>query len=294
MSASLVSDGSVSTLFIVSDATGDTAEHVVRAALLQFDLAHLPVDLRVYPQLRHAQDIDAVVSEAAAARALIVSTLVRGAEREHLLSACANRGVRCVDLLGALLGSLAAHLNIDPRGLPGGMHPVSLDYFRRIDAIEFTVRADDGRTPECLQEADLILVGISRTSKTPLSIYLAQKGYKVANVPILLDVPLPVELDSVDPGRVFALMIQPEALLNIRRQRLRHMHLEAVPDLSYGQRDHILREIYYGRALCAAHPGWTLIDVTEKAIEETAADILRSHTKQQTSRPMQAPRPKLG
>lgn len=275
----------VRAIYIVSDATGETAEKVVRAALLQFDLGDQLIDLRMFPHLRHEHDIDTVVAEARAAHALLVSTLVRTEERELLYQKCTAGGVQCVDLLGALLGSLAGFFGAQPRGVPGLLHTVSGVYFRRMEAIEFTVHGDDGRDPDCLPRADVVLVGVSRTSKTPLSIYLAQKGYKVANVPIVLDVPPPQQLSEVDPHRVFALTIQPEALLSIRRQRLMRLHMDLMPDMSYGQRDHILREIHFARALYARHADWTVVDITGKAIEETAADILRSLTSRTSAAP---------
>lgn len=274
-------------IFVVSDATGETAERVVRAALRQFDLGELPIDLRVFPHLRHEHDVDTVVAEAKAAEALLVSTLVRAEERSLLHKKCDERGVQCVDLIGSLLGRLASYFSVQPRGIPGLLHTVSDEYYQRMEAIEFTVQSDDGRDPQSLQRADLVLVGISRTSKTPLSIYLAQKGYKVANVPLVLDLPPPPELfelqgrhrDGQDAPstRVFALTIQPDALLQIRRERLLRLHM--TPDTSYGQRDYILREIYAARALYSAHPEWPVIDITGKAIEETAADILRIYTR---------------
>jgi hypothetical protein len=272
---------------VVSDATGETAERVVRAALRQFDLGELPIDLRVFPHLRHEHDVDTVVAEARAVGALLVSTLVRAEERSLLHKKCDERGVQCVDLIGSLLGRLASYFSVQPRGIPGLLHTVSDEYYQRMEAIEFTVQSDDGRDPQSLQRADLVLVGISRTSKTPLSIYLAQKGYKVANVPLVLDLPPPPELfelqhrhrDGQDAPatRVFALTIQPDALLQIRRERLLRLHM--TPDTSYGQRDYILREIYAARALYSAHPEWPVIDITGKAIEETAADILRIYTR---------------
>jgi len=274
-------------IFVVSDATGETAERVVRAALRQFDLGELPIDLRVFPHLRHEHDVDTVVAEARAVGALLVSTLVRAEERSLLHKKCGERGVQCVDLIGSLLGRLASYFSVQPRGIPGLLHTVSDEYYQRMEAIEFTVQSDDGRDPQSLQRADLVLVGISRTSKTPLSIYLAQKGYKVANVPLVLDLPPPPELfelqsrhrDGQDAPstRVFALTIQPDALLQIRRERLLRLHM--TPDTSYGQRDYILREIYAARALYSAHPEWPVIDITGKAIEETAADILRIYTR---------------
>ena len=263
--------GPVRAIYVVSDATGETAEKVVRAALHQFDLE--PIELRVFPLLRRSDDMDEVITAARDAHALIVSTLVRGEERELLRKKCEARAVPHVDLIGALLGTLAGYFGVEPRGVPGLLHAVSDSYYRRMEAIEFTVRSDDGREPENLARADLVLVGVSRTSKTPLSIFLAQKGYKVANVPLVLDLSPPPELFALKPGRVFGLTIQPDALLSIRRERV--LRLRMTPDTSYGQRDYILRETYYARELFAQHPEWPVIDITGKAIEETAADVLR-------------------
>lgn len=260
------------TIFVVSDGTGETAEKMVRAALRQFELPDERVKLCVVPHLRHEHDMDVVVGNAQRAAALLVSTLVRGEERKLLQNKCEERGVPYVDLIGSLLGTMARFLSVEPREMPGLLHTVSDSYFRRMEAIEFTVQSDDGRCPQNLLRADIVLIGVSRTSKTPLSIYLAQKGLRVANVPLVVELPLPAELLDVAPHRVFALLIQPDALLQIRQKRLVRLHLTA--DTSYGQRDHILREIHYARDILRAHPGFTAIDVTGKAIEETAADIL--------------------
>jgi len=134
-------------------------------------------------------DLDVVVGNAEREQGLIVSTLVRGEERDALLHKCHARGVLYVDLIGSLLGTMARFLSVQPREVPGLLHTVTDSYFQRMEAIEFTVHGDDGRDPDCLPRADVVLVGVSRTSKTPLSIYLAQKGFKVANVPVVLDVP---------------------------------------------------------------------------------------------------------
>ena len=265
--------GPVRAIFIVSDATGETAEKVVRAALLQFEQYAHGIELQVFPHLRHEHDVDSVIAEARAAQALVVSTLVLAGERDLLRRKCQEGGVQCVDLIGTLLAILVIFFGVEPRGVPGLMHAVSDSYYQRMEAIEFTVHSDDGRNPEVLIRADIVLCGVSRTSKTPLSIYLAQKGYRVANVPLILDLPPPSELYEVPPERVFALTIQPDALLQIRRERLARMRM--TPDTSYGQRDYILREIYAARDLYARHPEWPVIDITGKAIEETAADILR-------------------
>lgn len=280
--------GPVRAIFIISDATGETAERVVRAALRQFDLslssppsrsgddqvAGMAIDLRVFPNMRHEHDLDTVLAEAKAVGALLVSTLVRAEERALLHQKCEAGGVQCVDLIGSLLGTLSGFFGIEPRGVPGLVHTVSEAYYRRMEAIEFTVQTDDGRDPDSLARADIVLIGVSRTGKTPLSIFLAQKGFRVANVPLVFGVEPPAQLENVEPRRVFGLTIQPDALLQIRRERLMRMN-PATPDMSYGQRDYILRDIHAARALYAAHPGWRVIDVTGKAIEETAADIAR-------------------
>jgi regulator of PEP synthase PpsR (kinase-PPPase family) len=154
----------------------------------------------------------------------------------------------------------------------GLLHSADERYFKRIEAVEYTVKADDGKDPRLLVDADIILVGVSRTSKTPLSTFLAHKGFKVGNVPIVLDRPPPAALFDVDPRRVFALTIAPEVLQNIRRTRLVALRLGA--DTNYGDLDYIQAEIEYASDLFLSHPEWPLIDVTNRAVEETAATIL--------------------
>lgn len=263
----------VRTLIVCSDATGETAEKVVRAALRQFDIGHTPIDLRFSSHLRSPEQLDQVVAEADEAHALLVFTIVNSEVREGLYRRCEAVGVPAVDLIGTLMGTLARFLGLEPRGVPGLLHMVSGEYYRRMEAIEFTVKNDDGREPANLPRADLVMVGISRTSKTPLSTFIAQKGYKVANVPLVLDIPPPPELYQIDQARVFGLTIKPDALLQIRRARMERLRM--APDTSYGQRDHIQREIYYARSIFLANPLWPVIDITGKAIEETATDILR-------------------
>lgn len=265
--------GPVRTIVIVSDATGETAEKVVRAALRQFEVSSMPVDLRLHSHLRSIEMLDAVIAEAAESHALLVFTFVRSEFRDALRKKCESKEVPNVDLIGTLMGTLAGFFGAQPRQVPGLLHAVSDDYYRRMEAIEFTVKNDDGREPANLPKADLVLVGISRTSKTPLSTYIAQKGFKVANVPLVLGIPPPQELAQTESRRIFGLTIKPDALLQIRRARMER--LKMAPDTSYGQRDHILREIYFARSIFQANPTWPVIDITGKAIEETATDILR-------------------
>lgn len=257
-------------IFVLSDATGETAEKVVRAALLQFQV---PVTLRMYTRVRLEAEMRSIIARAKREGALVVFTVVSSAHRELLRRLCDEENVDAVDLIGALMAKLTGYLGSQPKGVPGLLHALGDEYFRRVEAVEFTVRNDDGREPRNLPKADLVLVGISRTSKTPLSTFLAQKGLKTANVPLVLGIEPPAELEQVDPEKIFGLTIKIEALLQIRRARLKHLGMPS--DTSYGQRDHIAQEIAWAQQIFRAHPDWPVIDVTGKAIEETAADILR-------------------
>jgi len=259
------------TVFVLSDATGETAEKVVRAALLQF--ADVPVSLRLYPRVRNEIEMREIVLRSREAGALIVFTLVNADAREQLWRICQEENVQPVDIIGSLMTRLSGYLEARPSGVPGLLHAVSDEYFRRVDAVDFTVKNDDGAEPRNLPRADLVLVGVSRTSKTPLSMYLAQKGYKVANVPLVVGLDPPPELFGLPQHRIFALTIQIEALVKIRQVRLKHLGLP--PDTGYGMRQHIAAEIAHANELYRKHPEWPVLDVTNRAIEETASDILR-------------------
>ncbi len=262
------------TIMVISDATGETAEQMVRAALLQFKSTKVIV--RTYSRVRLETEVEQVIERAAELHALVVFTVVNPEERDVLLTLIKRHGVEAVDLMGALISKLGSYLHAEPAGIPGLMHSLDADYFRRIEAVDFAVKNDDGAEPRNLPKADLVLVGISRTSKTPLSTYLAQRGLKVANVPLVMGVPPPPELEQVDDNRVYGLVIQTNTLQRIRRERLRRLGMPR--DASYGTRQHIEKEIAYSRELFRKHPNWPVIDVTNKAIEETAADILRLYS----------------
>jgi regulator of PEP synthase PpsR (kinase-PPPase family) len=260
------------TVVVISDATGDTAERVVRAALQQFKDA--PCNVRLYSHVRLESEVEEIIERAAELRALVVFTLVNPSERELLWKLCDRLNVEAVDLIGHLMAKMAVYLGTQPSGVPGLLHTLSEEYYRRIEAVEFAVKNDDGAEPRNLPKADLVLVGISRTSKTPLSTFLAQqKGLRVANVPLVLGVAPPAELDEVDPSKVYGLTLQPDALMRIRQARLQHLGMPS--DSSYGLLEHIRKESAYAQEIFRRHPDWPVIDVTAKAIEETAADILR-------------------
>ncbi len=256
-------------IFVLSDGTGETAEKVVRAGLQQFK-GHL-VHVRTHSHVTEPEQLSKWFRRAARQDAFVVTTLVEKTMRDAAKRLAKEHSIRHIDLIGHLLGKLEGFLDQEAVGVPGLMHQANDRYFRRIEAVEYTVKADDGKEPRMLLEADIVLVGVSRTSKTPLSTYLAHKGFKVANVPIVLDRPFPHLLHQVEPARVFALVIDPDALQNIRRSRLRTMGMGKI---NYDDLGYILAELEYAEELFRANPMWPIIDVTNKAIEETAAAIL--------------------
>lgn len=257
-------------ILVLSDGTGETGEKMVRAALQQFK-GHL-VHVRTYAHITRPEQLRSWFRVAARQGAFVVTTLVAKEMREHAAALSQEHGVVHLDLIEDLLGVLSGYLSMTPVGVPGLLHQADETYFRRIEAVEFTVKADDGKEPRMLRQADIILVGVSRTSKTPLSTYLAHKGFKVGNVPIVLDHPPPPQLAEVDPQRIFALTISPDSLQGIRRARLLTMGLSK--SVNYDDMDYILAELEYAERLFASHRDWPLIDVTGKAVEETAATIL--------------------
>lgn len=269
------------TIMVISDATGETAERMVRAAALQFK--NIPINVRTFSRVRLESEMEQVIERAVELHALVVFTVVNDEARDIFLRLIEIHNVEAVDLMGTLIGKLASFLSTEPSGVPGLLHTLDADYYRRMEAVDFSVKNDDGAEPRNLPKADLVLVGVSRTSKTPLSTYLAQRGLKVANVPLVLGVEPPKELDLVDESRVYGLVIQPDTLRRIRLQRLKHLGMSE--DASYGARSHIEQELSYSREVFRAHPNWPVIDVTSKAIEETAADILRLYKQRVTDAP---------
>jgi regulator of PEP synthase PpsR (kinase-PPPase family) len=262
-------------IFIVSDATGETARSVVDAAMRQFDISTTTTE--IFPRTRTEELMEDIVEHAAEEEALVVHTIIDPKQRETLQKLSAAAGVTDIDLIGPLMGKLASFFHTEALAEPGKFHAVDAEYFRRIEAVEFAVKNDDGQHPRNLTKADIIIVGISRTSKTPLSTYLAQRGHKVANVPIVMGVQPPKELFEVDQRRIFALSIDSASLFRIRQARLQSLGMPA--DTAYGMRDHIQKEIQYAAQLYASHSDWPVIDVADRAIEETASDLLYLYKK---------------
>lgn len=259
-----------SPIFVVSDATGGTAEQMVHAALVQFE-GDTPV-IRVWPRVRTLDDLDVILADAHQQGALIVHTLVKPQHAEHLHEQAEARGIACIDVIGPVLSKLSVFLQQPVRGRPGRNPELDEAYFRRIAAVEYTVNADDGRGLGRLKAADIVLVGISRTSKTPVATYLAGQGYKVANVPLVHGLPIPEELATLERGRVFALTIDAEQLVEIRSVRMQQLGVRDRGD--YADVAHILEELRWATALFRARR-WPVINVTNQAIEETASQLLR-------------------
>ncbi|TCI57176.1 MULTISPECIES: pyruvate, water dikinase regulatory protein [unclassified Exiguobacterium] len=257
-------------VFVVSDSVGETCELVVRAASIQFHENAIET-LRI-PFVEDEQTIHDVVTQARAQGAVIAFTLVNEEHRSLLVSLGKAYDVKTIDLLGDLLDILSGKLGESPREKPGLIYRLDEDYFRKIEAMEFAVKYDDGRDPRGLKKADIVLVGVSRTSKTPLSQYLALKRYKVANVPLVPESRPPEELFELSPDKCVGLIISPDKLISIRMERLKSLGLK--PEADYAQLERINRELEYARGIYE-RIGCEVIDVTNKAVEETAGIILR-------------------
>jgi len=242
---------------------------VVRAALVQFQGADVRLHLR--PHVRSEADVRAAVRAAADVGGLIVHTLVLPELRNVMLTEGRARNVPTIDLLGPLLLRIEDLLQLQPLAKPGLFRELDQEYRRRFEVVEFTVKHDDGQNPQGLPQADIVLVGVSRTSKTPLSMFLAGRGLRVANVPVVIQLPLPEELVRVDPRKVVGLSIRAERLLELRRSRLQQM--ETPPKFPYADPRQIWAELEYAQNLCA-RAGWPMVDVTDKSIEEVAAEVL--------------------
>lgn len=259
-------------IFVVSDSTGETAERVVRAALLQFPEHRVRV--RLFTRVRDEQAVSEVLEKAAEQGAMVVFTLVNTELREYFHRLAHERGVDTVDVIGQLIHKVANFIEAEPMNRPSATMPLSEEYFRRVEAIEFAVKSDDGKEPRNLRRADLVLTGVSRTSKTPLSTYLAGRGLKVANVPLVLGVEPPEELFAVGAEKVVGLTIEIEQLLDIRKERLKQLGMPE--DANYGLREHVRAELTFAHDIFRRGADWMVVDVTGRAIEETATIILEA------------------
>jgi hypothetical protein len=257
-------------LHLVSDATGETISSVARACLAQFEEVD-PVEHN-WTLIRTQRQMEKVLDGIRENPGLVLYTLVNEELRAALQEGCRRLQTTCIPVLDPVIGALGAYFGRQSRGQPGRQHELDAEYFGRIDAMNFALAHDDGQSSWDYDEADVILVGVSRTSKTPTCIYLANRGIKAANVPIVPDFPLPAELLAAKKPLIIGLTKDPTQLVQVRRNRLRLLSQEEETD--YVDPEMVRREVIQARRICAEH-GWPIIDVTRRSIEETAATILQ-------------------
>lgn len=261
------------TIAIVSDGTGETAATMIRAALVQY--ANQDVQLVRYKNIRTEAQLEPILQEAFENKALVAYTVVASGLRQKLRESASAKGIPTIDLLGPILQTLDHYFEVSTVTTPqaGLLRVVDELYYRRIEAIEYTVKNDDGKTLAELDKADIILVGISRTSKTPLSIFLSHKGWKVANIPLVLGTPLPEQLFKVDQRKIVGLIIDIESLQRIRKNRLEKFGQD--PGGEYASLQHIMDEIEYAHEIFQKNKRWPVFNVTDRALEETASEITK-------------------
>jgi regulator of PEP synthase PpsR (kinase-PPPase family) len=259
-------------LHLLSDSTGETLEMVAKAALAQFD--DNVVIRHFWPMVRSQQHLDRIIEELAANPGLVLYTLVNDETRQRLEERCRALALPHVAPLDAVTAALEDRLGQEAKARPGRQHMMDEAYFARVDAIHFTIAHDDGANWENWEEADIVLAGVSRTSKTPTSIYLANRGYKVANIPLVIESPPPGSLFALQHPLVVGLTTAPRRLIEIRRNRL--LSLNETAETAYVDQERVEQEVAFARRIFSDQ-GWPVIDVTRRSIEETAAAVMKLH-----------------
>ena len=259
------------TLHIMSDGTGETASAVARAVLVQYKQDQVNI-IRHQNIRTKEQALSSIEKIQNGEKNLLVYTIVLPEIRKTIQEICQTKNIKTIDLLGPLFKNFDGVLESNEEKKPGLLRSVDEDYFKRIEATEFSLRHDDGKSINRLKDADIVLVGVSRTSKTPLSIYLSFKGWKVANVPLVLGIPLPKNLADVDYRKIIGLTIDTDNLIRIRRNRLKKFGWNF--NREYADKMHILKEMDYSREVFEKHR-WPVVNVTDRALEETAGEVIR-------------------
>jgi regulator of PEP synthase PpsR (kinase-PPPase family) len=257
-------------LHLVSDATGETLINVGRAVAAQYNHTHAIE--HIHSLVRTIAMVERAVAEIEQAPGIVLYTLIDPKLAATLEGGCRNVGVPCVSVLDPVLAAFQSYLGTRSAGRIGAQHVLDADYFRRIDALNFSLAHDDGQHPEAIGEADVVLVGVSRTSKTPTSIYLANRGIKTANVPLVQGAPLPPALLNAHTPLVVGLVASPDRIVQVRQHRVLTMKSDEIAG-AYVDRSLVSEEIAWSRKLCARR-GWPVIDVTRRSIEETAAAVI--------------------
>jgi regulator of PEP synthase PpsR (kinase-PPPase family) len=259
----------IHTIFVCSDSVGETANTVVQATIRQFNASQ--VQVRRFGSIRSEDEVRALVEEAAKVDGFIAYTLVLPELREMMRQEAIRLSVNAIDIMGPMMQAFIDTFKGSPKRKVGLLYQLDEQYYQRVEAVEFTVNSDDGKDPSAMKQAQIVLIGPSRTSKTPLSIYLAHKGYKVANYPLVPEVKPPAIIYELDPSKLIGLTMSPEQLVRIRTERLKSVGLPFGAKYATGERveEELVFEMKLYREL-----GCKIIDVSEKAIEETAGLIL--------------------
>lgn len=260
-------------IYLVGEGTGDTISRIARASLAQFNREH--IEVKSFFLVTDEQYVSRIIRHAAEDSALIAFSIVQPGLRDFLFNEAERRGLKAIDVIGNFIVQLSIFLKEKPLEIPGRQYILDEEYFRRIEAMNFAVKHDDGKLPHGLASADIILVGLSRTGKTPLSTYMANQGWKVANVPVHPDMEPPKELYQVDQRKIFGLVISVESLVKLREGRLRQLGLE--PEARYADPVRVFEEIEWCRKFFEQNPRWRVIDVSNRAIEEVSASIIHAH-----------------
>ena len=257
-------------LHLLSDSTGETLDMLAKACLAQFDdIEAVP---HLWPMVRSEGHLERVLEDVERRPGLVLYTVVNSTIRRELERRCRHRSIYAVSVLDPVIDALAAVSGEEAKGRSGRQHALDAAYFARVDAIQFTIAHDDGIAPENWEEADIVLAGVSRTSKTPTSIYLANRGYKVANIPLVPQSPPPRHLFELEHPLIVGLTTNPDRLVQIRRNRL--LSLNQAPETDYVEIEEVNAEVAFARRLFADN-GWPVIDVTRRSIEETALAIVK-------------------
>lgn len=256
-------------LHLISDATGETIHAVARACLSQFEAGH--VREHFWNMVRNERQLAFALEEVQHKRGLVLYTLINDRLRQQLETGCRDAGVPCVSILEPVMRALTHVLGDPGQAQPGRQHVLDHAYFSRIDALDFAIAHDDGQLNDQIHEADIILVGVSRSSKTPTSLYLANRGYKCANVPFVPGVPLPTALFELTRPLIVGLTKDPERLIQLRKSRVRYLQQSGPTD--YVDPERVREEVMDARRVFGRNE-WPVIDVTRRAIEETAAEII--------------------
>ena len=262
-------------LHLVSDSTGETVSSVSRAALAQF--AEVQPEEHIWSLVRTQGQMEKVLAGLDMYPGAVMYTLVDKNLRRQLRDECGKRNLPCIPILGPVVRELQKYLDVETRNRPGSQHELSEQYFERVDAINFALSHDDGQGYWELEQSDIVLVGVSRTSKSPTCVYLAYRGFKASNVPFVGSCPLPEELFELKEPMVVGLTISPDRLIQIRKTRLQSLNQDT--DTNYVDMDEVQAEIDASRKLYRKM-GWPIIDVTRRSVEETAALIIQYRQKQ--------------